>query len=231
MSDLARKTKSFLVHAYTDMSGYLRSRGKQKIFCIGRNKTATTSIERAFRNLGYPVGNQRKAEILADKYYFKNDFGPLIDYCKGSQVFQDAPFSWPETWKHLDKAYPGSKFILTERDSAEQWYQSITRFHSKLFGQNGNLPTADDLRNADYVRKGYMYNIITLHGTTDDDPYNKDVMMAHYERHNREVKAYFADRPDDLLVINVSQPGAYQKFLSFLGITSTSTDFPWENRT
>ncbi|HCT41986.1 MAG TPA: hypothetical protein DF427_12720 [Moraxellaceae bacterium] len=188
-------------------------------------------MARAFSDLGYSVGNQRKAELLADKYYFDNNFDPVIEYCNSAQVFQDIPFSWPETWKHLDQAFPGSKFILTLRDDAEQWYQSVTRFHGKLFGQNGNTPTADDLRNADYVRKGFMYNTVKVHGTPEHDPYNKEIMIAHYERYNRDVIAYFSNRPDDLLIINVAEPGAYQHFVSFLGVQSSATDFPWENRT
>ena len=43
-----------------------KAKGKQKIFCIGRNKTGTTSLKRAFEDLGYPVGDQRKAEILTE---------------------------------------------------------------------------------------------------------------------------------------------------------------------
>ena len=31
---------------------------RQKIFCIGMNKTGTTSLETAFTDLGYKLGNQ-----------------------------------------------------------------------------------------------------------------------------------------------------------------------------
>jgi hypothetical protein len=76
-----------------------------------------------------------------------------------------------------------------------------------------------------------MYNVIRVHGTTDEDPYNKDAMTAHYEQYNLDVMAYFKDRPIDLLVINVAEQGAYQKFVEFLGVDSTYDDFPWENKT
>lgn len=208
-----------------------KSAGRVKYFCIGRNKTGTTSLKKAFQDLGYPVGDQYRAEILHMDHYFKDEFDPIIRYCKSAQVFQDVPFSAPETFKYLDKAYPGSKFILTVRDDAEQWYRSITRFHAKLFGKDGRVPTVDDLKSAIYIRKGAPYNTVRVHGTPDHDPYNKEIMIAHYEKHNRDVMEYFKDRPDDLLVINVSQPGAYQKFVDFLGVDSPYDDFPWENRT
>lgn len=225
------KVKRKAKQAASDLNKRIKAAGKEKVFCIGRNKTGTTSLKAAFEALGYPVGNQRKAEILTGTHYFEGSFQPIVDYCKSAQVFQDVPFSYPETYKHLDKAYPGSKFILTVRDDAEQWYRSITRFHAKNFGKDGRIPTAEDLKAAQYIRPGFMYNVVRVHGTTDDDPYNKETMIAHYERYNREVIEYFKDRPNDLLVINVAEKGAYQKFVAFLGVESPYDDFPWENRT
>lgn len=225
------KIKNRLRQKATELRNQRKASGKVKYFCIGRNKTGTTSLKRAFEDLGFPVGNQRKAEILTGECYFAGNFQPIVDYCKTAQVFQDVPFSYPETYKHLDKAYPGSKFILTIRDDAEQWYRSITRFHAKMFGKDGRIPTVEDLKSATYVQPGFMYNVVRVHGTPDDDPYNKEIMVAHYERYNQEIIEYFKDRPEDLLVINVAEKGAYQKFVDFLGVDSPYDDFPWENRT
>ena len=226
-----RKMKNRLGRLATEIQNQRKAAGKVKYFCIGRNKTGTTSLEAAFEALGYPVGNQRKAEILTGKHYFEGDFQPIISYCKSAQVFQDVPFSYPKMYKKLDQAYPGSKFILSVRDNPAQWYRSITRFHAKLFGKEGRIPTAEDLKAAQYVWPGFMYNVIRVHGTTDEDPYNKDAMTAHYEQYNLDVMAYFKDRPNDLLVINLAEQGAYQKFVEFLGVDSTYDDFPWENKT
>jgi len=226
-----KKLQLKIVGVGLELYNYIHSRGRQKVFCIGRNKTGTTSLKKAFEDLGYPVGSQIRAERLAHRFYFKKDFRPIVKYCKSAQVFQDIPFSWPETYQHLDKAFPSSKFILTVRDDPEQWYSSITRFHAKNFGLDGRTPTADDLLNAAYVSKGFMYNTLKIHGTSDDDPYNKEVMTAHYERYNQEVVEYFKDRPGDLLIINIAEPGSYQRFIDFIGAKSPCDDFPWENRT
>ena len=206
------------------------AQGKTKYFCIGRNKTGTTSLKTAFEDLGFPVGDQVTAEQLANKYYFDGNFQPIIAYCESAQVFQDAPFSWAETFKYLDKAYPGSKFILTVRDDAEQWYRSITKFHAKRFG-HGHIPTANELRAARYVAKGFVYKSVKLHGAPDDDIYNKQILMDHYNRHNQAVMEYFRDRPQDLLVINLSERGSYRKFVDFLGVASNRNEFPWKNKT
>ena len=200
-----------------------------KIFCIGANKTGTTSLQRAFLDLRYSVGDQRTGELLL-QHYLNNDFGPIIEFCRSAQVFQDVPFSCPETFKYLNVAFPGSKFILSVRDSSEQWYNSIIRFHSKLFSP-GRIPTAADLKNADYVYKGWMWQAFSaVHKTADTDPYNREALIADYERHNDSVVEYFKGR-DALLVINVSEAGSYKRLCNFIGADPVYDQFPWENRT
>ena len=44
----------------------LRVAGKQKVFCIGLNKTGTTSLQKEMIDLGYVVGNARLAEFSFD---------------------------------------------------------------------------------------------------------------------------------------------------------------------
>lgn len=208
----------------------LRSNGP-KIFCVGRNKTGTTSLKKAFLDLGYRVGVQRTAEALYDQHYFTRDFGPILRYCRTAQVFQDVPFSCPYFYVALDQAFPGSKFILTVRDNASEWYSSLTRFHAREWGTNGLPPTADQLRAAPFLRKGFAYNLVKLYGTTDAEPYHRETLIAHYERHNAAVREYFRHRPQDLLEINLTAPDSYRNFVDFLGVRSPFDSFPWENRT
>ncbi|MFO1173653.1 MAG: sulfotransferase [Paracoccaceae bacterium] len=207
-----------------------RLRKSQKIFCIGCNKTGTTSLEKELIELGYILGDQGQAELLYDKHYFNKNFEPIIEYCRTAEAFQDAPFSCPETYKHLDKAFPKSKFILSVRDDAEQWYRSLTSFHAKSFN-GGKLPTYEVLAEVDYLRKGYVATIVELFGSTKEEPYQKESLLDFYNRHNEDVIGYFADRPDDLLIINLSKAGDYQRFLDFLGKTSPRKTFQWENKT
>ena len=119
---------------------------KSKIFCIGQVKTGTTSFESSLKELGFRMGNQPSIELLL-KDWGKRNFKPIIEYCRSADAFQDEPFSLPFTFQAPDQAYPKSKFILTIRDSAEQRYQSLTNFHSKLFGKD-RIPSRKDLENA-----------------------------------------------------------------------------------
>ncbi len=212
------------------ISNRLRSRGKRKYFCIGQNKTGTTSVKKAFEDLGFPVGDQGVAQRIADKYYFCADFQPIIEYCKSAQVFQDIPFSFPDTFKYLDQAFPGSKFILTVRDDGEQWYKSLIGFHSKVFG-NGIVPSAECLQEDDSFIKGFWYKAVKLYGAPDEDIYNKEILIDSYNRYNKIVMEYFKNRPNDLLILNVAEKCSYTKFVEFLGIKPIYDDFPWENKT
>src|SRR5688572_6677173 len=115
-----------------------------KIFCIGFNKTGTTSLQKAFADLGYSVNNQDVAERLLPDVASGN-FQNIIDYCESAEFFQDVPFSLPKVYLELDKAFPESKFILSIRNDADQWYHSLTTSHSRIFG-NGKVPTCEDLR-------------------------------------------------------------------------------------
>lgn len=201
-----------------------------KVFCVGRNKTGTTSIETALRELGFTVGDQRYAELLADDYYHQGNFQPIIRYCAYANAFQDIPFSWPRTYQIMDAAFPNALFVLTVRDSPERWYESMIRFQAKRYGQNGELPTDEDLKRAEYVRPGFPWRSRQTWDTQADDLYDRDRLIAGYIAHNEAIKKHFANRPDKLITINVSQAGEYARLCRFLGVTPVRDAFPWKNR-
>ena len=129
-----------------------------KIFCIGCNKTGTTSLKVALKELGYRIGDQTKAELLIDNY-INRDFKSIAAYCKTADAFQDVPFSFKHTYLAMDVLIPGSKFILTVRDDERQWYESVIRFQTKMYGKNGQVPTYKELRNANYRENGYVWKV------------------------------------------------------------------------
>jgi hypothetical protein len=209
----------------------VKAYGKPKIFGVGANKTGTTSLAYAMIELGFAVGNQRTGENLVDDWA-KRDFRRIIKYCKTAQFFQDAPFSYDFTYIALDYVFKESKFILTVRDTPEQWYNSLIRFHGTIWGKNGRVPTKENLMEATYIYKGRPWHTNRLKYTTpEDDPYNKDLMIKGYETHNEEIKNYFRHRPDDLLVLNVSDENAYEDLCKFLNVKKKRDTFPWKNKT
>lgn len=94
------------------------------------------------------------------------------------------------------------------------------------------MPLKTDLQQATYIYQGRPWEMKVLRGITpDDDPYNKEILINDYVWHNRTVKDYFRYRPDDFLVLNVAEEGAFQKLLHFLDKKSSRTEFHWKNRT
>lgn len=186
-------------------------RGRQKVFVIGLNKTATTSVHSALLEFDIMVGNQGIAEKLLDSIVNRK-YKELIFYCNTGEAFQDVPFSIPNVYKVLDEFFPSSKFILTIRDNKEQWYNSISKFHANLWGDNGDVPTRENLANSNFIYKGYPLKLINyIFGNTN---YDKQVFCDVYEAHKQDVIAYFKNRPSDLLVVNVSKKIVIKNFVN-----------------
>jgi len=171
-----------------------------KIFGIGFHKTATTSLGHALTQLGYRTCGVRKGLLPYIKSGDWETIGKLIDRY---QAFQDNP--WPLIYQELDRRYPGSKFILTTRDR-RAWMGSVMNH----FGSRHT-----DMRE-------WIYG----HGAPDSaDP----AYLERFLRHNIEVQSYFADRPQDLLVMDIPDGDGWETLALFLGHPIPTEAFPCKN--
>ena len=207
------------------------NKNRPKVFCIGSGKTGTTSVERALKDFGYKMGNQVQGELLINDYANRN-FKAIIDFCKTAEAFQDAPFCFQHTYMALDQYYRNSKFILTERDSDDQWYNSLVKFHSKRLTGGQSVPTWEDLKQSEYRFKGYSALVRKkVFGIQEsEEPYHEIKLKDYYNIHNASVKDYFKNK-NNLLVLNLSETDAYTKMCEFLGKKPLYDSFPWENKT
>jgi tetratricopeptide (TPR) repeat protein len=232
---LDRATAQGLDHAQFQplrraMAGDAAIAGARKVFCIGRNKTGTTSLAEALVSLGLKVGLQARGEVLS-RDLAQRDFKRIFELCRTADAFQDVPFSRTETFRALDAQFPGSKFILTVRDSAEQWYESLISFHTKIVNK-GRLPTADDLKAFNYRYPGFLWEAAKAnYGIDETSLYDRTIYIAHYENHNRQVVDHFKDRPGDLLVLNVAEAKAMSALCAFLGVEHDGRPMPHRNKT
>ena len=202
---------------------------RTKVFCIGQNKTGTTSVEHVLKQLGYKMGNQAKAELLIHDWA-KRDFKKIVNFCRSADAFQDIPFSNDFTYEILDYAFPDSKFILTIRKSKDEWFESMKRFHTKLIGKE-RLPTVEDLKAHPYRYKGWMWENVQLkYGIDERSLYDYNIYTDQYERHNQAVIEYFKYRPGDLLVLNLSDDDAMKNLHEFLGFKYDGSAMPHLNQ-
>ncbi|SDS83704.1 sulfotransferase [Winogradskyella sediminis] len=206
-------------------------KNREKIFCIGFNKTGTTTIEKVLKDFNMKLGDQAEAERLMPQWC-ERDFNSIVNYAKSATAFQDIPFSLPYTFIALDQNFPNAKFILTVRDNDDQWYNSIVKFHTKLWSVGDNPPTVHELKNATYRYKGLAYDYIKhVFNTPDDDMYNKTLLIKKYTAHNDFAIDYFRVKSDKLIVINASKKKDYFRLCNFLKKEPLYDDFPWENKT
>jgi hypothetical protein len=205
---------------------------RPKVFVIGHNKTGTTSVEAALASFGYLMGDQVAAELLLDDWAQRH-FGRLFELCRTADAFQDVPFSLWDTYRALDQAFPGSKFVLTVRNSSEEWYDSVVRWGRKLVGAQGSVPTAEEMRSFDYRAPGwFLRSHLLIYGVDEAHVYDRTRYVAAYERHNEAVLDYFSGRADSFLVLNVSNAGALHSLGAFLGIVvDPGVTMPHLNRT
>jgi len=206
-----------------------RSLKRQKVFCIGLNKTGTTTMAQVLRDFGYKVGVQWRAELLMDDWAMR-DFRRIVQYCKTADAFQDVPFSLDFTYQIVDYAFPGSKFILTIRNNADEWYESLVRFHAKLMGTEGT-PTVDDVKNFSYRGRGWGWRQQqNMFGTNDTNVYDEKLYKKYYTNHNAQILEYFKSRPKDLLVLDLSEPSAMRYLCDFLGVEYSGQVMPHLNK-
>jgi hypothetical protein len=204
----------------------VRFKSKQKkIFVIGHNKTATTSVGAAIASLGFKLGNQPEAELFIEDWA-RRDFRNIVKYCKTADAFQDIPFSLDYTYQVMDYVFPGSKFVLTVRRSSLEWYESLTQAHTMLIGKN-RLPTADDLKAHPYRKTGWLWRALELiYGMEENSVYDKTICIRHYEAHNNMVIDYFQHRQEDLLILNAADSDAMKSLCNFLGVEVKNHTMP-----
>ena len=93
------------------------------------------------------------------------------------------------------------------------------------------MPTADDLKEFPYRHRGWFWlNHHLIYGVNESDLYAKEIYLQHYLRHNYLVCDYFKYRPDDLLVLNVSEPSAMERLCVFLDVKYTGQAMPHLNK-
>jgi hypothetical protein len=186
-----------------------------RIFCIGNQKTGTQSLDHALSLLGYDTAHWLSGIWARDIVKEMRKFGRSRTV-EQHYALSDLPITF--LFKELDKAYPGSKFILTTVPD-EQWIDAV----AKHWSYEGNVfrKDWDEWPAANWIHR-QMYGRIS---------FDADTFMARYRRHNREVMEYFQKRPDQFLWLPIHDKCAWEKLCRFLDRPIQGGEFPHIDRT
>lgn len=188
-----------------------------RIFGIGLSKTGTTSLHKALIRLD-------QVPLHWPRLYF--DYQAMTKEIANEQgdteslIGRFGSSGWrPDYWNALsncnereypecDARYPSSKYILTTRE-ADSWHKSLSRWWPH--DRPGGGARSEGL--AAYMDKQRL----RVWGRTT---YDQAAMRQMYEEHEAGALAYFAKRPDDLLVLplETSDPDKWIMLCDFLGL-------------
>lgn len=129
-----------------------------------------------------------------------------------------AAVDWPASmfWRELSEAYPDALVLLSVRDSAETWWQSLnaTILPVARMALAGDWPEGRDL-------------LTLLEQFTGTDRWDDAVILrAAYERHNDAVRRTI---PNHRLLEWRATEG-WLPICQALGVPVPDTPFPWTNR-
>lgn len=180
-----------------------------KVFGIGLNKTGTTSLTHALSVLGYSAVHYHHGELTSEEINRHiteavHAGEPPLARLPSLQDF-DAYFdivSLVRLFPAFDDAYPGSKFILHTRPLAE-WLDSR--------------------------EKHVLRNQRDPHYRGDWTAVDREGWTRERDEHHARVRAYFADRPSDLLEIDLSAGDGWEKLCPFLQCEWPAVPFPKAN--
>lgn len=185
-----------------------------RIFGIGWQKTATTSLHHALEILGFDSAHWKNVHWAAEIWDQMHQFGKSTTLEK-SYALCDNPI--PPLFRLLDIAYPGSKFILTTRNESrwlescrKHWDHAINPFRWQWDEQEA---FSHRMHTAIYGRKLF----------------DAEVFLQRYRRHNAEVLEYFKNRPHDLLVMDMDKAAGWQELCPFLEVGVPDQPYPTSN--
>jgi hypothetical protein len=163
---------------------------EQKIFIIGLPRTATTSVCLAMLELGFKTAHTAYTHKAMAQ----------------AQVIADTPIFCD--YQQLDQQYENAKFIYLTRDLS-LWLPSIKQLLQRMAT---NLLRTDGGFNPT-IKRCYQ-NVFSPF--TEENISQDSFLTQCYQKHHQEILSYFKHRPQDLLIIDVSEKNSYCALVEFL---------------
>lgn len=181
----------------------------RKVFGLGLSKTGTSSLAEALTHLGIRTIHYPWDALTLRELQSGCNRLTVMETYDGAVDIPVAPY-----YAQLDKAYPGSRFILTLRQQ-DAWLRSA-ELHWQLM--------MDWWQRSDDFRRFQEFISMVVFGTTTFD---RDRFAAAYESHRDAVVAYFDGRPDDLLIMDIAGGDGWDVLCPFLGLPAPAPTVPF----
>lgn len=183
----------------------------ERVFCIGMNKTGTSTMKHCFEMLNLtpiasPKTYTREDRSQIRRFYNDKNYGEMLDLAERYKTFEDRPWNMWSMYRYLHQRFPDSRFILTVRNP-ESWWRSTEHWIT--------------------VTKPNVLMRYQLHLRVHQP--SKESMTESYLRYNREVEKYF-EGTGQLLIMNLQEGDGWDKLCGFLGIRVPDIGFPHANR-
>lgn len=170
------------------------------IFGIGLSHTGTRTLSKCLEMLGYKSICDPDPALMSQRR-----FEEALAGCTAAMDISVAAY-----FDVLDRTYRGSKFILTTRE-LETWLKSV---------EDDYRCRGHELANAD-CPKGAIYE--KVYGTR---AFDRKAFTRAYDTHFARVRAYFSQRPGDILEINLCGQTDWQPLCTFLDVPVPLTPIP-----
>lgn len=192
-----------------------------KVVCIGFSKTGTTSLEKALDILGFSVCNGHYKNNYSNYLmglFANGDIERILTFMNGFDAFADAPWGGSDLYRHIERRFPDTRFILTTRNT-DDWVESLKNMI--LDGDpNPETALASFYKSGAYGFCDYFRTVFERDSLVNGDEHLRSV----YERFNNDALRHFAQR-DEFLHFELDH-ASWPTLCTFLGKPVPSVDFP-----
>lgn len=212
---------------------------REKIICVGLNKTGTTSLKKGLEDLGFRgspeyIGHQRQA---IDVVY--GSMGSTISAIENPKYdfYEDMPYSFPKVYENIFKHFPNEKYVLTVRNDVDEFVNSCLKFYKEtlknkyLNGFDNRYPYINE-RCDGQVLNTYNWGYPMFKAWGIDSVENIEEKLRNtYLRHTKDFVEFMEDNGGDYLIINVARKNELKKLADWLGVETELNNFEHLNKT
>jgi len=212
---------------------------KKKIICVGLNKTGTTSLKKGLEEIGLVGFPEHIGHQFLSPSIINGAIGSTIDSLLNPEYdfYEDMPFSFPKMYEKFFKFFPNEKYILTVRDSVEEWIKSVKNFYGdalnteKIQNFDNRVPYSMNYANVE-IQKVYNWGhpMFRAWGLTSIDNIEEKLKNI-YLNHIRDFKEFMKKNNGDYMIINVSKKDELKKLSLWLGVETNINNFGHYNKT